>query len=83
MIRGMVARSNVNGVTPLAALGTVTGTGIASYFVQHQVALDMYQHYLAPTDSRVRLARNQLKAYKDADKVQGGYDIRGKTTVPF
>jgi hypothetical protein len=83
VIRGMVARSNVNGVTPLAALGTVTGTGIASYFVQHQVALDMYQHYLAPNDARVRLARNQLKAYKDADKVQGGYDIRGKTTVPF
>ena len=83
VIRGMIARAHVRGVTPGTAVGTVTGTGPGSYFVQHQVALDLYRHYLAPNDSRVQLARNTLKVYKDADTVQPGYDIRGKTTVPF
>ena len=83
VIRGMIARANVNGVNTPTPLGTVTGSGIASYFTQGMVTLDLYQHYLAPSDSRVRLARNSLKVYKDADTVQGGYDVRGKTTVPY
>ena len=83
VIRGMIAKAAVNGVTNVSAPGTVTGTGISSYFTQGMVTLDLYQHYIAPSDSRVRLARNNLKVYKDADTVQGGYDVRGKTTVPY
>lgn len=83
VIRGMMVRANVKGVTPTAALGSSTGTGIGSYFVQHMVALALYRHYLAPNDSRVQLARNSLQAYKDADTAMPGYDIRGKTTVPL
>jgi hypothetical protein len=82
-IRGMVARSLVNGVTGLTAVGTVTGTGPGSYFVQHMVALAIYRHTLAKTDARVQLARNALQVYKDADTQQPRYDIRGKTTVPL
>lgn len=83
VIRGMIARAGVNGVTGTTAPGTVTGSGISSYFTQATVTLALYRWYLAKTDSRVQLARNTLKVYKDADTVQGGYDIRGKTTVPY
>jgi hypothetical protein len=79
----MVARSLVNGVTGLTAIGTVTGTGPGSYFVQHMVALAIYRHTIAKTDARVQLARNALQVYKDADTQQPRYDIRGKTTVPL
>jgi hypothetical protein len=54
-------------------------TGATAYFIQIMFALDMYQHYCAPTDARVRLARQKLKALKVARG--GGYDLRGLSAV--
>lgn len=52
-----------------------------SFLIQLKASLDIYQHYCAPSDARVRLARQKLKALKDGKG--GGYDLRGMTTVPL
>lgn len=52
-----------------------------SYLIQIKAALDIYQYNCAPADARVLLARQKLKALKDAKG--GGYDLRGLTTVPL
>lgn len=62
-------------------VGTDTSADENSYLIQVKCALDMYQHYVAPDDARVLLARRKLKALKDGRG--GGYDLRGLTTVPL
>lgn len=51
------------------------------YLIEMLAGLDIYQHYCAPSDARVLLARQKLKALKNGKG--GGYDLRGLTTVPL
>ena len=41
----------------------------------------MYQHYVAPTDARTKLARNKLFNLKNTSSAPNAWDERGKVTV--
>jgi hypothetical protein len=80
-ISGMVSRNFVFGApghTMKTGANVVTAT--TAYHVQLLASLDFYQHYVAPNDARVRLARSKMKALKTA--AGGDYDVRAKTAVP-
>lgn len=81
-LRGSAAAASVNGVTPITPIGASVCPTPIHFFNQNKGALDVYQHYCAPSDPRVLLARQQLKAYKDADPNNSGYDVKAKFTVP-
>ena len=76
------AKAHVNGVTSGTPIGASVCPTPIHYFNQNKGALDVYQHFCAPSDLRVLLARQQLKAYKDADPNNSGYDVKAKFTVP-
>jgi hypothetical protein len=78
---GAVGRRTVGGVHPLRG-GSFVDTDANDYMIQVMAALDMYQHYVAPTDARVLLARQKLFNLKNTSGNPTGYDERGKTTVP-
>jgi hypothetical protein len=81
-IVGATVRCVVGGVHPTAPASTV-GTGGDDYIIQVYAALSMYQHYVAPTDARVLLARQNLATLKAASTAPNAWDERGKVTVPL
>ena len=78
---GQAFRSAVGGVHPMREPSAVPVFSNAN-FLQVLAALDMYQHYVAPLDGRVFLARSKLYNLKVNSAAPNGWDERGKTTVP-
>ena len=58
------------------------GTGGADYPVQIGSALAFYQHYCAPDDLRVALARNNIHYLKSNSNAPTTFDPRGANVVP-
>lgn len=80
---GFLVRAAVGGVHP-AKPGSAGIPGNAnSYLVQIKSALDMVQHYVAPADPRILLARKNLATIKSTSTTPNEWDERGKTIVPL
>ncbi len=81
-IVGGCARTAVGGLHPVSG-PSFTSTAANNYIIQVMAALDVYQHYVAPNDPRVLLARQKLFALKNGSTAPNAWDERGKMTVPL
>ena len=81
-IVGAVVRTAVNGVHPVSGSEFVS-VDPNNYLIQVYAALSMYQHYVAPSDPRVLLARQSLFNLKNTSSAPNAWDERGKVTVPL
>lgn len=81
-LAGQAVRSPVGGVNTMRAPSTVS-VDANNYIIQVSAALSVYQHYVAPTDARVLLARQKLFDLKNGSTAPNAYDERGKMTVPL
>ena len=79
-IVGVACRATVNGVHTMRT-GANVSVDANNYIIQVLAALDMYQHYVAPADARVLLARQTLFNLKNTSSAPNAWDERGKTTV--
>ncbi len=77
---GASVRTAVGGLHPLST-GQHVSVDANNYIVQVYAALSMYQHYVAPNDNRVRLARQKLFNLKNTSSAPNAWDVRGKVTV--
>ena len=74
-------RSPVGGVHAMKT-GSSVSVDANNYIIMVLAALDMVQHYIAPNDPRILLARTKLWALKNTSAAPNAWDERGKTTVP-
>ena len=79
---GQAVRSPVGGVHPMRT-GSSVSVDANNYIIQVMAALAVYQHYVAPSDARVLLARQKLFNLKNTSAQPNAYDERGKMTVPL
>lgn|GEM_PF-5783837 len=79
-IVGVCVRTAVGGLHPLST-GIHVSPDANNYIIQVYAALSMYQHYVAPTDARTKLARNKLFDLKNTSSAPNAWDERGKVTV--
>jgi hypothetical protein len=81
-IVGACVRTAVGGLHPLST-GAHVSVDANNYLIQVYAALSMYQHYVAPTNQRVLLARQKLFNLKNTSAAPNAWDERGKVTVPL
>ena len=79
-LAGQAIRAPVGGVNTMRAPSTVS-VDANNYIIQVSAALAVYQHYVAPNDVRVVLARQKLFDLKSGSTAPNAYDERGKMTV--
>jgi hypothetical protein len=79
---GACVRTTVGGLHTQNT-GAFVSVDANNYIVQVGAALAVYQHYVAPTDARVRLARQKIFNLKNTSPAPNQYDERGKMTVPL
>lgn len=79
---GACVRCAVGGQHPLST-GAHVSADANNYIIQVYAALSVYQHYVAPSDARVLLARQKLFNLKNTSSAPNAWDARGKVTVPL
>ena len=81
-IVGGAGRNSVAGLHPLST-GEHVSPDPNNYLIQVYAGLSMFQHYVAPSNPRVLLARQNLFNLKNTSSAPNAWDERGKVTVPL
>jgi hypothetical protein len=81
-IVGAAVRTSVNGKNTVRTGADFSSPAANDYYLQVLAALDVYQHYVAPNDQRVLLARRSILALKAGTTIPNSWDERAKMSVP-